>query len=96
MVSNDSTPCCEMSAGQSALVASANFWVQGVATFCVGVFGLVGNFLAISVLVTKDIINAFNGLLVLLALVDSCLIAFAIFDHCIIRAWKVRTFTAFT
>ena len=38
---------------------------------------------------SRDMRNAFNTLLVLLATVDSFLICFAIFDHSIIRAWKV-------
>ena len=89
MDNDTSLGCCSHDPGDADLIGSISFWVEGVFTFVVGLFGLFGNLLSISVLLAKDMRNAFNYLLVALASVDSFLITFAILDHSIIRAFKM-------
>ena len=82
--------CCAMSASGHALTQAFTFWVEGVLIVLVGVFGLFGNVLSISVLLGPEMKNAFNHLLIVLAAVDSLLIGFAMFDYSFVRAFAVQ------
>ena len=63
----------------------------GVFTTILGLFGLFGNTLSISVLRGREMRNnTFNLLLVVLATIDSFLIVFAIFDYSLIRWVNTR------
>ncbi len=81
--------CCSQTASEAQLVGTLAFWVEGVLTFIVGSLGIFGNTLSVSVLAAKDMRNAFNILLIVLATVDTFLIAFTIFDYCLIRAFAI-------
>lgn len=50
------------------------FWINGVVTIIVAVFGLVGNFVSILVLLQPKMRNSFNALLVALCVFDTLFI----------------------
>ena len=87
MAGNSSAEVC--CSADMATISTLAYWVEGVFTFIVGSLGLFGNLVSISVLSAKDMRNAFNILLIVLASVDSFLIGFAILDYSLIRAFAV-------
>ncbi len=77
--------CSGWSESDMALIAASAFWIEGVAITVVGVFGLLGNALSVSVLAAREMRNAFNHLLIVLAIVDSFLIGFTMLDYSFVR-----------
>ena len=51
----------------------------------VGVVGLAGNILSVVVLSGKEMSNTFNKLLITLAVFDTTLILFMVFDYTVLR-----------
>lgn len=90
-----STSCCDMTPDSLQMSQWFTFWVEGVLIVVVGLFGLFGNTLSINILWGKDMRNAFNCLLIVLAAVDSFLILFAMFDYSFVRAFGL-TFDLYT
>ncbi|TRY78311.1 hypothetical protein TCAL_05014 [Tigriopus californicus] len=90
-----STSCCDMSPDSLRISQWFTFWVEGVLIVVVGLFGLFGNTLSINILWGKDMRNAFNCLLIVLAAVDSFLIVLAMFDYSFVRAFGL-TFDLYT
>ncbi len=86
-------------------LASARFWLEGVAVVAIGAFGLFGNVLTVAVLKnTTEANKNFNKLLMALAIVDVLLIAHEVGDTAVLHNfltykphwYKVRRQEAFS
>ena len=51
----------------------------------IGLFGLLGNILTISVLSTKEMASSFNNLIIALSVFDSIFIIFVTFEYTFVR-----------
>ena len=51
----------------------------------IGLFGLLGNILTISVLLTKEMASSFNNLIIALSVFDSIFIIFVTFEYTFVR-----------
>lgn len=81
--------CCVMTDDDAALIGHFVILFDGILTLVVGLFGILGNSLAVSVLLAKEMRNAFNYLMIVLAVVDSVFIGFVIINTSIVEAFGV-------
>ena len=68
----DDLNCPKLSPTDQKLIVFVSYWIEGVGQSTVAVTGILANIVSVAVLTRKSLRNAFNLLLVTLAVFDSC------------------------
>lgn len=71
---------CEHDIDQEMVYHRAAFWLEGVGQIIIGVVGIVGNCMAVPVLVSKRLNSIFNRILVFLTVFDNAFIFCSIME----------------
>ena len=72
--------CIDFSDYQWKLYELFAWWVEGICLTSVAGIGLLANFIAITILCSKEFISKFSQLLICLAIIDNVFLGFSISD----------------